>query len=221
MISTSENAPSVQTDLVAHEAAQGSSPEAAPPIARSASRVWRTRALAAGSAVLVVGLIMLLWSGIVQRERGTVGEVTVPFRQAPNFELGLFGGGTFRLSNEFAGGKPVFVNFWASWCVPCRAEAPVLQSAWQRNSDRLTIVGVDVEDTEADALAFLKEFGITYPNGAGNSGPTSIAYGMRGVPESYFIATDGRILRKWNGPLTTAKLDQFLDEMISASGNRP
>lgn len=64
----------------------------------------------------------------------------------------------------------------------------------------------------------MNEFGITYPNGAGNSGPISVTYGMRGVPESYFVTTDGRVLRKWNGPLSPGVLDQFVGEILAASG---
>jgi len=180
----------------------------------------RTRLLALGAGFVVIGLIVLLWFGIGLKERGTSGEVRVPFTRAPDFELGLFSGDTFHLSDELSQSRPVFVNFWASWCVPCRDEAPVLQNASQQYAGRLTIVGVDVEDTQADALAFLKEFGITYPNGDGNAGPISVTYGMRGVPESYFISTDGRVLRKWNGPLSTAILDQFVGELLAAAPPR-
>ncbi len=184
----------------------------------SVSRPWLPAALAAGAGFVVVGLLLLLWFGLAQREKGTVGESSVPFRQAPNFELGLFDGGTYRLSETLASGKPVIVNFWASWCVPCREEAALLESTWKRNRERISLVGVDVQDTDEDARAFLREFGITYPNGAGNSGPISIAFGMRGVPETYFLATDGRIVRKWNGALTAVGMEQFLGEVLRASG---
>jgi cytochrome c biogenesis protein CcmG/thiol:disulfide interchange protein DsbE len=157
-----------------------------------------------------------MWFGLSQRKRGTVGEARVPFRQAPDFELQLFDGGTFRMAETLATGRPVFVNFWASWCVPCRDEAPILEAAWRRNRERIALVGVDVQDTDEEARAFLRGFGITYPNGAGNAGPISISYGMRGVPETYFVAADGRIIRKWNGPLGTAALDQFLAELARA-----
>ncbi len=181
------------------------------------SRPWLPGALAAAAGFAVVGILLLLWFGLAQRDKGTVGPSGVPFRQAPNFELGLFDGSTYRLNETLASGKPAVVNFWASWCVPCREEAPLLESTWQRNRERLSLVGVDVQDTDEDALAFLREFGITYPNGAGNSGPISISYGMRGVPETYFIATDRQIIRKWNGALTGAGLEQFLDELQRAS----
>lgn len=188
--------------------------EAAP---STPSRQWLPAAVAAFVGTAVVGLLVLLWFGLAQRQRGTVGEASVPFRQAPGFELGLFDGGTFRLSNELAQGRPVLLNFWASWCVPCRDEAPMLEAAWKRDRARVAFVGVDVQDTDADARAFLRQFGVTYPNGDGNAGQISISYGMRGVPETYFIAADGRILRKWNGPLNAAGLEQFLGELLRAS----
>ncbi len=189
------------------EAIEGSAP---PP-----QRPWLPAALAVASGVVVLGLLMVLWFGIQQRERGTVGEVSVPLRTAPDFQLGLFDDGTFRLANELSQGRPVLVNFWASWCGPCVDEAPVLEAGWQRYRDLVSFVGVDVQDTDADALAFIQKFHVSYPNGAGNSGPTSIAYGMRGVPESYFVARDGRIVRKWNGALSTAGLERFLNEVIN------
>jgi cytochrome c biogenesis protein CcmG/thiol:disulfide interchange protein DsbE len=192
--------------------------EPAPTRARHA---WLPAALATASGVVVTSLLLLLWFGVAQRERGTVGLASVPLRQAPDFELGLFTGGTYRLYETLGSGKPALVNFWASWCAPCRDEAPMLEAAWKRNSSLVSFVGVDVQDTDEDAREFIRQFGITYPNGAGNGGPISIAYGMRGVPETYFIATDGRILRKWNGPLTAAGLDQFLRELLNARAGAP
>ena len=183
-----------------------------------APRPWVPALLVALAGAAMVGLLVLLWLGMAQRQRGTAGEASAPFRQAPEFELGLFDGGTFRLSEALAAGKPVMVNFWASWCVPCREEAPLLEATWKKYRDRVAFVGVDVQDTEAEARAFLRQYGITYPNGAGNSGAISISYGMRGVPETYFIAPDGRVVRKWNGPLGAAGLEQFLGELLRASG---
>jgi cytochrome c biogenesis protein CcmG, thiol:disulfide interchange protein DsbE len=112
------------------------------------------------------------------------------------------------------------VNFWASWCGPCADEAAVLQDAARRTAGRITFVGVNVQDIDSDALAFIKKYGITYPNGSGNAGPISIQYGMRGVPETYFIAADGRLVRKWN-TLTAADMEQFLAELQRASVARP
>ena len=179
-------------------------------------RPWLPAALAAVSGAVVVSLLALLWFGLQQKEIASSKVVNVPFANAPEFSLGLFDGSTFALSTALKTGKPAVVNFWASWCGPCADEAPILQDASRRYADRVTFVGVDVQDLDSDAQAFLRKYGITYPNGSGNAGPISVQYGMRGVPETYFVAPDGRLVRKWN-TLTTADLEQFLAELQRAS----
>src|SRR6266542_691803 len=183
------------------------------------SRPWLPAALAAGSGFVVVSLLALLWWGLQQKELVGSKVVSVPFTTAPDFSLGMFDGSTFKLSDALESGQPVVVNFWASWCGPCADEAAVLEDAARRTAGRVTFVGVNVQDIDGDALAFIKKYGITYPNGSGNAGPISIQYGMRGVPETYFIAADGRLVRKWN-TLTAADLEQFLAELQRASGAR-
>jgi cytochrome c biogenesis protein CcmG/thiol:disulfide interchange protein DsbE len=167
--------------------------------------------------VVVVGLLSLLWFGLQQKDLAASKVVNVPFSRAPDFSLGLFDGSTFSLSHTLASGKPVVVNFWASWCGPCADEAPVLQDAARRYGDRIAFIGVNVQDVDADAQAFIRKYGVSYPNGSRDAGPISIQYGMRGVPETYFIAPDGRLIRKWN-TLTAADLAQFLAELQRASG---
>jgi cytochrome c biogenesis protein CcmG/thiol:disulfide interchange protein DsbE len=186
-------------------------------ISRAANRAWVPAALAAVSGAVVVGLLVLLWFGLQAKEVASSKVVNVPFSTAPDFSLGLFDGSSFTLKGALQSGKPVVVNFWASWCGPCADEAPVLQDAARRYGDRVTFVGVDVQDVDADAQTFMSKYGITYQNGAGNAGPISVQYGMRGVPETYFIAPDGRLIRKWN-TLTAADLEQFLGELQRASG---
>src|SRR3979411_933598 len=188
-------------------------------IAQQARRPWMPAAMAAASGAVVVGLLLLLWFGLQQKEIAGGQGVNVPFTKAPNFSLGLFDGSTFTLSDALSSGKPVVVNFWASWCGPCADEAPLLQDAARRGCDRVTLCGGNVQDQDADSLAFMRKYGITYPNGSANAGPISVQYGMRGVPETYFIAPDGRLVRKWN-TLTAADLEQFLAELQRASGAR-
>jgi cytochrome c biogenesis protein CcmG/thiol:disulfide interchange protein DsbE len=183
------------------------------------SRPWLPAALAAVSGAVVVGLLVLLWFGLQEKEVASSKVVDVPFTQAPDFTLGLFDGSNFTLSSALQSGKPVVVNFWASWCGPCADEAPVMQDAARRYGDTVTFVGVDVQDVDSDAQSFLRKYGITYLNGSGNAGPISVQYGMRGVPETYFIASDGHLVRKWN-VLTSADLEQFLGELQRASGTR-
>lgn len=188
-------------------------------MAQAGGRPWMPAALAAASGAVVVGLLFLLWFGLQQKEIAGSKVVNVPFTTAPDFSLSLFDGSSFKLSQTLASGKPVVLNFWASWCGPCADEAPVLQDAARRYGERIAFIGVDVQDVDSDAQAFIRKYGVSYPNGSNNAGPISIQYGMRGVPETYFIAPDGRLIRKWN-TLTAADLEQFLAELQRASGAR-
>jgi cytochrome c biogenesis protein CcmG/thiol:disulfide interchange protein DsbE len=144
-------------------------------------------ALAAWIAVLA--LLALLAFGLLRNQRGPVqvGEVV------PEFSLTTFTGEQFRLQD--LRGKVVVVNFWASWCIPCEDEAGFLESAWQFYKPRGDVVflGVDYADTEREALAFLEEFNVTYPNGPDLATRISQAYRITGVPETYVIGPDGKL----------------------------
>lgn len=140
-------------------------------------------------------------------------------KQAPSFTLTLFDGKVIR-PEDFRG-KVVFLNFWASWCPPCRAEAKTLEAAWQKYKDRgVVFLGIDIQDTEEGARAFIKEFGITYMNGRDASGKIAVDYGVWGIPETFFIDGQGRITYKHTGglgsPIITAKLDQALLGIVSS-----
>lgn len=138
---------------------------------------------------------------------------------APQFTLPLFSGGQLDLAS--LRGKIVFVNFWASWCSPCRAEAGELEAAWQtlKGSD-VVFLGVNIQDQEENALAFLREFNITYLNGRDATGKVAIDYGVWGIPESFFIDPEGRITYKHvgglNPGLVAAKIDEARRRIVSA-----
>ncbi len=161
----------------------------------------------------VAGLLVLLGYGAVSRDPAVQAEPAAlrSGRPASDFSIQLFSGGTFSLAEQR--GKVVLVNFWASWCPPCREEAPVLERAWRAYKDKgVVLVGVDVWDTEADARAFMKEFGITYPNGPDPNGEIAIEYGLTGVPETWFIDREGRLVRRWTGALTDRQISTFIEE---------
>ncbi|MFQ5851216.1 MAG: TlpA family protein disulfide reductase [Candidatus Binatia bacterium] len=132
-------------------------------------------------------------------------------RPAPPFTVTLFDGR--KLSLDDLRGKVVFLNFWSSWCPPCRAEARDLEAAWQRFKDEeIVFLGINIQDNEEDALSFLKEFGVTYPNGRDGLGKVSIEYGVWGIPETFFIDPQGRITYKHVGALGSAIIGAKLDE---------
>jgi len=132
---------------------------------------------------------------------------------APDFTLAGFDGGDFRLSAHR--GEVVVVNVWASWCLPCRAEAPRFAAAAATYRARgVTFVGVDFQDRERDARAFSAEFGLRYANGPDPDGGITQAYGVSGLPATFVIDRQGRIARRWPGEITEGQLTAFIEEAL-------
>lgn len=141
-------------------------------------------------------------------------------RPASDFRLPLYdpfnGQSEFQLSDYR--GQTIVLNFWASWCPPCREEAPVLESVWrQYQAEDVIFVGVDIWDTEQDARAYIREFNITFPNVIDNRGKVAVEYGLTGVPETYFITPEGMISRKVIGAISQAVLEESIAEARQAT----
>lgn len=108
-------------------------------------------------------------------------------------------------------GRPVILNFWASWCVSCREEAQYFEAFWQRHREEgVMVVGIAIQDTVDAANQFAKTYGKTYPLGLDNSGKASIDYGVYGVPETFFIDRSGIIRHKETGPMSVELLESKL-----------
>lgn len=174
--------------------------------AQTSKKHWRIGQILAFA--LVIGFLGLFVIGIINRSAKPVEAGA-----APQFSIPLYGGGTFSLAEQQ--GKVVVVNFWASWCIPCREEAPMLERVWKRYKDRgVVFIGVDYVDTESEAIKFIKEFGITYLNGPDIGTDTSHRYRIQGVPETYFVNKDGTLGGNRIGPIDEATLVAKLEELL-------
>ena len=139
--------------------------------------------------VAVAGLLgLLVWRLTHQTHAPKIGG------PAPNFTLRRIDG-SGKLDLASLRGKPVVINFWASWCVPCKGEAKMLEQAWrQYRSQGVVFVGIDYHDVKSDARTFLTHHGITYPTVLDGSGMIGDRYGLTGVPETYFVDRSGRLV---------------------------
>ncbi len=160
-------------------------------------------------AFIVVIAVMALFAVGIQIRSAKPVEAGL----APQFTMPLFGGGTFSLAEQR--GKVVVVNFWASWCVPCRQEAPILENTWRKYKDKgVVFVGVDYVDTDKEAMAFIQEFNVTYPNGPDIGTDRARAFHIQGVPETYFVGKDGQLYGNHIGPIDEATLSAKIDELL-------
>lgn len=157
-----------------------------------------------------MAVVALLLVGLMNQERSTVIVDALEANErppAPAMELPVLieGGGLEEgqmVSLEGLRGRPVLLNFWASWCTSCDDEAPVLEQIWQTYRDRgLLVLGVDVRDLSADARAFDDDYGLTYPSVRDGDASTERDFETVGVPESFLIDRQGRIVAKLTGPI--------------------
>jgi cytochrome c biogenesis protein CcmG/thiol:disulfide interchange protein DsbE len=161
-----------------------------------------TRGRAIGLTVLacVIG-------GVVVAEVLTAGGGTAS-RPAPELPREVLNGPRTDLAS--LRGKPAFVNFWASWCEPCKEEAPVLKRFDEEFGDRATLVGVDWGDAAGSARDFIARSGWAYPILRDPSQKVGTAYGLSGLPTTFVLNADGDIVQTLQGPQTAAKLRQAL-----------
>ena len=158
---------------------------------------------------LVLSFLGLLGWGLVQ-----VNAEQVDSGVAPDFTITSFEGETITLSE--LRGQVVIINFWASWCPPCREEAPYLEATWRKYKDQdVVFIGVGYADAEPKALAYIDEFDITYFNGADMGTRISQMYNMDGVPETYYVAKNGELRGVKIGPLYSPELDRKIDELLA------
>jgi cytochrome c biogenesis protein CcmG/thiol:disulfide interchange protein DsbE len=152
-----------------------------------------TARLKLGAQALAVGLVALLLALLIWKVVQGSGNEAKIGKTAPNFSLNRIDKpGTLQLAS--LRGKVVVLNFWASWCYPCNQEAPALEAATKKWGNRVVVLGVDVNDPVSDARGFARKFKLSYPLVHDNHNVTSPKYGLTGLPETFFIDRDGKLV---------------------------
>ena len=171
-----------------------------------------------GVPVLLV-LSLFVW-GVAQNDgvagrpgvNDNFGEVSISTDPMSDFELTTLSGEVVSIADYR--GKVVMVDFWSSWCVPCRVEGLILSETYLKWRDRgVEFVGIAIWDSEGTVLDFIKLHGIEYVNAIDASGLTAVDFGVTGIPEKFFINTEGEIVRKVIGPNTRETLDSILTDL--------
>ena len=134
---------------------------------------------------------------------------------APDFQLpALDGGGDVRLADYR--GRPVIVNFWASWCNPCRKEFPLLKQALREHrAQRLAVIGVTYQDIPSDSRGFVEQRGAGWSQGVDDGGAVASAYGVRAIPQSFFVRADGTIAARVFGFTSESALARPLAQLLA------
>lgn len=170
----------------------------------------RDRNVPRGLLILVPAVAFLIILGM-----GTYKRVDVPTagKKVPDFTAPLLvGEGDLALSD--LAGKPVVLNFWASWCGPCEDEAPLFKRAHEEYGDRISFLGVDIRDARSDALEFVEAYGLTYPSVRDEGMRIYADYGLTGQPETFFIDAEGVLVEHVAGPVDEDSLFQMLDVLV-------
>ena len=169
-------------------------------------------------SMLNVGLLALILTQLLTPATHSVLDPLVG-HQAPNFSLEMlhsdFGKSALSLSNFK--GKPIVLNFWASWCQPCKDELPLLENAWkqlQAQKKDIVFLGIDFQESSSDATSFLQQYGITYLAGLDINGSIASKYRVTSLPQTIFISRDGSITSREPQELTAQELSRNLQSIM-------
>ena len=191
------------------------------PVQESVSKNKRKRRILifCGVSLLNVGLLALILTQLLTPATNSVSDPLVG-HPAPNFSLALLrpenGKSTLSLSNFK--GKAVVLNFWASWCEPCKEEAPLLESSWkqmQAQGKDVVFLGIDDQDSNNNGLSFVQLNRLTYPIVVDADGSVIIKYGLTSLPDTIFINRNGTVLSRESRQLTTQALSSGLKSILS------
>jgi len=193
---------------------------------------WLLRGLAASLPLLFIGL--LIYGVTAQSPNKTIDDALSRGETpaAPSFRLAVLQGGSLgtllqpKIADVFRRpavalrelrGTPVALNFWASWCVPCKEEAPTLERAWRQQARPrgVLLLGLDMQDVTSDARSFMRHYAIDYPNIRDPTDEVARTYGATGVPETFFISASGQIVGHIIGASSIAQLTAGIDAALA------
>jgi cytochrome c biogenesis protein CcmG/thiol:disulfide interchange protein DsbE len=170
-------------------------------------RLWSTVVV-----VLVAGVVVTLAVRSVGDPPGVAGHGA-----APAFDLEPVRDGEPRVRLADHAGAPVVVNFWASWCVPCRREMPAFAETHAAVGEQVVFLGVNHADDRDAALSLLADTGVRYPSGFDPAGRTALDYGLIGMPTTVFIDPDGQILEQHTGELSADELFETIERLFDVA----
>lgn len=174
----------------------------------SGRTVWALAGLAAVVAAASVTTALVSSGG------GAPQSARVRPTPAPTFALPALAQPSLTVTPADIAGRPAVVNFWASWCTPCRREMPAMQSVASELGPGVAFLGIDEQDLRGDGLAFLHRTRVAYPVASDTNGASAKDFGVRGLPTTIFVDSRGRIVGRYGGPLDRATLRRFVDELL-------
>ena len=177
----------------------------------------RWTAAAARAHKVVTGSIVVFAVAIIAVSLLTGGTPPKSEPAAASFSLTALGEPGAKVSLSQYAGKPVIVNFWASWCSPCQQETPLLASWYKQEHEHVVLLGLDENDNAASALKFAHAKGVSYPIGFDPNVTVALAYGVDALPQTFFLNAQHRIVDHVAGAVTKAELAKGLSLMNSAS----
>jgi cytochrome c biogenesis protein CcmG, thiol:disulfide interchange protein DsbE len=177
-------------------------------------RIGRRRTLLlTGVAAAVLAVVAVLATGLGKDPSAAASPLVG--RAAPGFTLAQLDGPPVTLSR--LRGQVVVINFWASWCTECHTEQAALDQTWQQFRDSgVVVVGVNFEDTPGNARDYVRTAGVSYPVVEDTDSRTALAYGLRGIPETFIVDTSGRIVNRVIGPVNAARLFSEINSLLLA-----
>lgn len=165
--------------------------------------------------MVLVAVAAVAWLALQSGQSGDGAE-----RTAPDFSMPSLTDESETIHFADFRGKPVVLNFWASWCVPCRKEMPALQRVSEATEGRVAFLGVDHQDGRRGAIRLLEETGVTYPSVFDPRGQLAERYRLFGMPSTFFISADGRILSEHTGEMTEDDLIARIEEHFDLAVDR-